>query len=266
MTRKSHGFFGGTMKYLKDGERLDDLQLKGLKIIQKEKGFCFGIDAVLLSNFAKLKKGDIAVDLGTGTGIIPILLSGKFEMTKIYGIEIQKEMAEMSSRSVEINDLSNTIKIINDDLKNTLNYFDRNSIDVVVSNPPYMVSGGAIVNPDSFKAISRHEILCNIDDVVKIASELLKNKGAFYMVHRPSRLVDIIYNCRKYNMEPKEIRFVMPKAGKRPNIMLIKSVKNGNPELKFLDPLIVYNDDGSYTDEIYKIYNSEKIDVFDKRG
>lgn len=254
------------MEFLKDGERLDDLQLKGLKIIQKEKGFCFGIDAVLLSNFAKLKKGDSVVDLGTGTGIISILLSGKFQAKSITGIEIQEEIAEMADRSIKLNNLTDKIRIINDDLNNAMKYFEKNSVDVVVSNPPYMVSGGAIVNPDSFKAISRHEIFCSIDDVVRIASDLLKNKGTLYMVHRPSRLVDIVYSCRKYEIEPKEIRFVAPKASKKPNIMLIKCVKGGNPELKFMDPLLVYNEDGSYTDEIYEIYNSENIDVFDKRG
>lgn len=249
---------------IKENERIDDLQLNGLRIIQNPDGFCFGIDAVLLSNFAKVKKNEVVVDLGTGTGVIPILLSGKTKASKLYGVEVQDEVADMARRSIDLNNLGEKIEIIEDNLKNALKYLEKGKIDVVVTNPPYFSSGDALVNPASYKAISRHEILCNLDDIISVSSDLLKHGGCLYMVHRPHRLVDILCSLRKYRLEPKEIRFVHPKRSKRPNIMLIKAVKFGNPELKFLDPLVVYEDDGTYTDEIYKIYSNVKIDVFGK--
>jgi len=249
---------------LKFGERIDDLQLDGLKIIQNEDGFCFGIDAVLLSNFVKIKKNKIAVDLGTGTGIIPLLISAKTDVKKIYAFEIQSEVCDMAIRSVRLNNLENKIKIINDDLKNVENYIDKHSVDVVISNPPYFVKGTSFVNPNDYKAISRHEIMCTFEDIVKSSDYLLKPNGNFYLVHRPHRLSDIIYELKKYKLEPKEIRFVMPKSNKKPNIMLIKATKYGKSELKFLDPLIVYNDDDTYTDEIYEIYNNVKMDTFSR--
>lgn len=249
---------------IKDGERIDDLQLDGLRIIQNPNGFCFGIDAVLLSNFAKVKKNEKVVDLGTGTGVIPILLSGKTKASKLYGVEVQSEVADMARRSIELNNLDEKIEIIEDNLKNTLTHLGKGKIDVVVTNPPYFSSGDAIVNPTSYKAISRHELLCNLEDVVSVSAGLLKHGGTMYMVHRPHRLVDILCSLRKHRLEPKEIRFVHPKRSKRPNIVLIKAVKFGNPELKFMDPLVVYEDDGSYTSEIYDIYSNVKIDVFGK--
>lgn len=251
---------------LKENERIDDLQLDGLRIIQNSDGFCFGIDAVLLSDFARCKKGGTIVDLGTGTGVIPILLSSKTKASKIYGMEIQDEVADMARRSVALNDLGDRVFIVEDDLNNSFDHIGKGTVDTVVTNPPYFSNGDAIVNPTSYKAISRHEILCTLDDVVRVSSQLLKHGGAIYMVHRPHRLVDILCSMRKYRIEPKEIRFVHPKRDKKPNIVLIKGVKFGNPELKFMDPLVVYNDDGTYTDEIYKIYNSVNISVFDKRS
>lgn len=249
---------------IKDEERIDDLQLNGLRIIQNPNGFCFGIDAVLLSNFAKIKKNEKVVDLGTGTGVIPILLSGKTKASKLYGVEVQSEVADMARRSIVLNNLEEKIEIIEDNLKNAVKYIGKGKIDVVVTNPPYFSSGDALVNPDSYKAISRHELLCSLDDVVSVSSDLLKHGGTLYMVHRPHRLVDILCSLRNHRLEPKEIRFVHPKRSKRPNIVLIKAVKFGNPELKFMDPLVVYEDDGSYTDEIYEIYSNVKIDVFGK--
>lgn len=249
---------------IKDGERIDDLQLDGLRIIQNPNGFCFGIDAVLLSNFAKVKKNEKVVDLGTGTGVIPILLSGKTKASKLYGVEVQSEVADMAKRSIKLNNLEEKIEIIEDNLKNAISHLGKGKIDVVVSNPPYFSSGDAIVNPTSYKAISRHELLCSLEDVVSVSAGLLKHGGTMYMVHRPHRLVDILCSLRKHRLEPKEIRFVHPKKSKKPNIVLIKAVKFGNPELKFMDPLVVYEDDGSYTSEIYDIYSNVKIDVFGK--
>lgn len=246
------------------GERVDDLQLKGLKIIQNPEGFCFGIDAVLLSNFAEIKKNATVVDLCTGTGIVPLLVAGKSQASKIYGIEIQNSVADMAQRSVKLNGLEERVEIIEDDLKKAFNHLSPGSVDVVTCNPPYIASGGGILNPHSYKAISRHEVLCTLEDVIASASKLLCNKGTLFMVHRPSRLIDISYLARKYGLEPKIIRFVQPKANKKPNILLVKCVKGGNPELKFMDPLIVYEEDGDYTQEIYKIYNNENIDVFNK--
>lgn len=251
---------------IKENERVDDLQLKGLKIIQNPEGFCFGIDAVLVSNFSQIKKNGTVVDLGTGTGIIPLLVSGKSSAKKIYGVEVQDDVADMARRSVTLNKLEERIEIIHQNLKNIFDYLPKGIADVVISNPPYMPAGGAIVNPGSVKAISRHEVLCTLEDVMKTAAGLLKEKGGFYMVHKPSRLVDIIELGRRYKLEPKVIRMVHPKEGKEPNIMLIKCVKSGNPELRIMPPLYVYNIDGTYTNEIFDIYNQVNIDVFDKRG
>lgn len=245
---------------LKVNERVDDLQLKGLKIIQNPKGFCYGIDAVLISNFCEVRKNDVVVDLGTGTGIIPILIAGKSEASKIYGIEIQEEVAEMAIRSVSLNNLNQRISIVNDNLCNGDKHIKPSSVDVVVSNPPYVSKGAGLINPKSNKAISRHEIHCTIEDVIQTSANLLKQGGSFFMVHRPSRLVDIIYYARKYNLEPKLIRFVHPRVGTEPNILLIKCVKNSGAEIKFMDPLFVYDSEGNYTDEINDIYKNESID------
>lgn len=246
---------------LKKNERIDDLQCKGLKIIQNPKGFCFGIDAILLSNFCEIKKGSRVVDLGTGTGIIPILIAGKSSTKEIYGIEIQKTVADMAARSIKLNKLENRVRIINKDLKEILDDLEINSMDVVTSNPPYMSAGGGLENPEDMKAISRHEIKCTLEDVISTASRLLKHNGHFYLIHRPHRLVDIIYLCRQYKLEPKKLRFIHPNRDKKPNLLLIKAIKAAKPELKFLDPLYVYNGDGSYTKEIYEIYQRESIEI-----
>ncbi|SHK17213.1 tRNA1(Val) (adenine(37)-N6)-methyltransferase [Paramaledivibacter caminithermalis] len=247
---------------LKENERIDDLQCKGLKIIQNSKGFCFGIDAVLLSNFCEIKKNAKIVDLGTGTGIVPILIAGKSTAEKIYGIEIQKEVADMARRSIKLNNLEERIEIINEDIKNIEGLIEVNSIDVVVSNPPYMEPHGGLKNPEDLKAISRHEIKCTLEDIIKITSRLLKHNGYFYLVHRPHRLVDIMFLCRKYKLEPKKLRFVHPNKNKKPNLILLKCIKAAKPELKFLNPLYVYGEDGSYTDEIYEIYGKESINSY----
>jgi len=246
---------------LKENERIDDLQFKGLKIIQNPKGFCYGIDAVLISNFCEIKKNAVVVDLGTGTGIIPILIAGKSSASQIYGFEIQEEVADMAERSVQLNELESRIKIIKDNLCNAGNHLKPSSVDVVVSNPPYVSQGGGIVNPTSYKAISRHEIHCTLEDVIKSSSKMLKQGGSLFMVHRPSRLVDIMYLCRTYNLEPKLIRFIHPRAGVKPNILLVKCVKDSGQELKFMDPLYVYETNGEYTKELSDIYDNQCISI-----
>lgn len=241
---------------LKENERIDDLQYKGLKIIQNKKEFCFGIDSILLSEFAKeIKKESKIMDIGTGTGIIAILLSKKTEAKEIIGIEIQKNMAEMATRSVKLNNLENKIKIINDDIKNINNLFDKNSFDVIVTNPPYKKDNTGLKSDTEGKLISRHEIACTIEDIIKASNYLLKQKGTLYMVHRPERIVELCELLRKYKIEPKNIRFVYPKKDKEPNLILIKAVKNAKEFLKVEKPLFVYDDDGRYTEEILKIYN-----------
>ncbi|MBU5313200.1 tRNA1(Val) (adenine(37)-N6)-methyltransferase [Tissierella carlieri] len=237
---------------LRDDERIDIIPGSDFKIIQNKNKFSYGTDAIFLSHFAK-SKGKV-VDLGTGTGIIPLRLYAKDKVDIIYGVEIQEEVADMAKRSIELNNLEEKIIILNMDLKELPEKFGRNTIDTITTNPPYMKAGGALVNPEENFAISRHEIACTLEDIIKVSEYLLKPLGKFYMVHRPDRLVDIIYSLRKYKLEPKYIRFVQPKSTKKPNLVLIEAVKTGKPDLKFYDPLIVYNEDGSYTDEISIIY------------
>ena len=243
---------------LKDTERIDDLQLKGLKVIQDKNGFCFGIDAVLLANFAKVKKRARVVDLGTGTGIIPVLIAGKSEAEKIVGVEIQEEVWEMANRTVKLNDLQDRLEIVKGDIKTIDKQLPVHGFNVATSNPPYMHMNG-IQNPNDKKAISRHEVLCDLEDVIRAASRLVMPRGKFFMIHRPTRLVDIIELGRKYRLEPKVVQFIHPKVGKAPNLMLVEFTKDGRPELKILDPLYVYGDDGNYTEEIRKIYANEDI-------
>ena len=246
---------------LKENERIDDLEFNNLKIIQNKKGFCYGIDSVLIADFAKeIKKDARGVDLGTGTGIISILLAAKTNLSKIIGIEIQKEVADMARRSVELNNLQNKIEILNLNIKNIISCqeIERESFDFVVTNPPYKKLETGKINENEYKYISRHEVTANLEDFLKVSKYLLKDKGSFYMVHRPDRLVDIIELMRKYKIEPKKIRFVLSSIDKEPTLVLIKGIKNANPFLKIEKPLIIYNSNGEYTDEIYKIYNRDK--------
>jgi len=243
---------------LKETERIDDLQLKGLKLIQDTNGFCFGIDAVLLANFAKIKRGANVADLGTGTGIIPILIAGKSEAKKIVGVEIQEEVYEMATRSIKLNKLEDRVQIVNADIKTIDKELEVHGYHVVTSNPPYMHMDG-IKNPNDKKAISRHEVKCNLEDVIRSASRLTMPKGKFFMIHRPTRLVDIITLGRKYKLEPKQLQFIHPRANKAPNLVLVEFVKDGRPELKILDPLYVYGEDGNYTEELRAVYANEDI-------
>lgn len=246
---------------LMEDERIDDLQYKGLKIIQKTKAFRFGLDAVLLANFADVKKGNSVIDLGTGTGIISILLAGKTEAKSIVGLEVQKDIAEMADRSVKMNCLEDRVKIVCGDLKESVKLFGASSFDVVVTNPPYMNRGGGLINLSDTKAISRHEILCSLEDVIKSSYKLLIPGGQFAMVHRPDRLVDIIWLMRNYSIEPKYIRFVHPSPYKKPNLILIKGTRQGRPQLKMMDPLYVYDEKGKYSKEINEIYCREVAEI-----
>ncbi len=237
-----------------EDERIDDLQRNGYRIIQKKKGFCFGMDAVLLSGFAQVKEGEAALDLGTGTGIIPILLEAKTQGKHFTGLEIQKEMAEMASRSVCLNHLEDRVDIVNGDIREASRLFGKASFDVVTSNPPYMNDNHGLKNPDLPKAIARHEVLCTLDDVCREASLLLKSGGRFYMVHRPHRLVEIITALKNYRLEPKRMKLVHPFADKEANMVLIEAVRGGKSMMKVEAPVIVYREPGVYTQEIYDVY------------
>ncbi len=239
---------------LKEDERIDDLQRNHLKIIQKTNGFCFGMDAVLLSGFASVKQGERAIDLGTGTGIIPILLSAKTEGKEFVGLEIQEEMADMAARSIAMNQIEDRVKIIRGDIKEAGTIFGRVSFDVVTSNPPYMNDAHGLKNPDLPKAIARHEVLCTLDDVVRSAAELVRPGGRFYMVHRPHRLAELITTLKQYKMEPKRIKMVHPYQNKDANMVLIESVRGGRSMVKVEAPIIVYKEVGVYTEEICQIY------------
>ncbi len=241
---------------LKENERIDDLEFKNLKIIQNKDGFCFGMDSVLLSDFAKeIKKNSSIADLGTGTGILAILLSGKTQDTQIVGVEIQKEVAKMANRSILLNNLKNRIQIICEDIKNLKAKYEQGSFDAIVTNPPYKKVGTGKINKKDKKIISRHEITANLEDFISISNYLLKDHGSIYMVHRPERIADIFVLLRKYKLEPKVLKIVYPTLEKSPNLILIKAVKNSKPFLKVEKPLIVYTNEGNYTDEILKIYN-----------
>ena len=243
---------------LKDNERIDDLQIKNLKIIQNTDGFCFGIDSVILSDFAKdIKKNSKVIDLGTGTGIIGFLLIAKTNLANITGIEVQAEVADMANRSIMLNNLENKFNIINCNIKNILDNVERESFDVVVTNPPYRKNNTGGKNENEKKLISRHEILADINDFIKTAKIVLKDKGTLYMVHRPERLSDIIYSLRENKIEPKKIRFVYSKNdSKNAKLVLIKAVKNGGDFLEIENPLYIYRENGEYSDEIINIYNN----------
>lgn len=244
------------MEFLREDETLEDLQLNGLKLIQKKDGFRFGVDAVLLANFAKVKKNGTVIDLCSGTGIIPFILAGKTEAKKITGIEIQEDMVEMANRSVEFNYLNERVQFINKDLKDINGMKSLEKVDVVTVNPPYKLANSGILNPKDKMAIARHEVCCTLEDVIRTSRTLLKDNGRLFMVHRPERLVDILSLMREYKIEPKRIRMVHPSAKKAPNIVLIEGQRDGGRFFKWEDPLYVHNEDGSYTEEIDKIYNS----------
>ena len=236
------------------GERLDDLQCNGLYLIQDPDKFCFGIDAVLLSNFVKVKKNGHVVDLCTGSGIVPILLSAKIGAKKITGIEIQSDIADMARRSVSYNKLDEKIDIINDDISNALKYIKHSCVDTVCVNPPYMKDMAAIKNPDLPLAIARHELLTDLESVINIANKLLKENGRFFMIHRPSRLSEIFASMKQNRIEPKRIRFIHSYIYSKANLVLIEGLKGSGVWLDVEPPLAVYKEKNVYTDEVLKIY------------
>lgn len=237
-----------------ENERLDELHRNGYKIIQDKGRFCFGMDAVLLSGFARVKQGEKVLDLGTGTGIIPILLEAKTDGEHFTGLEIQPESADMASRSVAYNDLQDKIDIVVGDIKDASQRFGASSFDVITTNPPYMIGKHGIKNDQDAKAIARHEILCDLDDILRESAKMLKPSGRFYMVHRPFRLAEIFSKMIEYRIEPKRMQLVYPFVDKEPNMVLIEGLRGGKSRITVEKPLIVYKEPGVYTDEIYDIY------------
>jgi len=239
---------------VKENERLDELQRNGYQIIQNPDKFCFGMDAVLLSGFASARKGDRVLDLGTGTGIIPILMEAKTEASHFTGLEIQEESADMARRSVALNGLEDKIEIITGDIKEADRIFKSASFDVITCNPPYMIRQHGLINTGSPKAIARHEILCSLEDVVSQTARLLKPGGHFYLVHRPFRLAEIMVTLSGYKLEPKRMQMVYPFIDKEPNMVLLEAVRGGRARMKVEKPLIIYKEPGVYMPEIYDIY------------
>lgn len=237
---------------------MDDLQTNGYYIIQDPSRFCFGIDAVLLSSFAKVKKHEKALDLGTGTGIIPILLEAKNEGTCYRALEIQEESADMAARSVRYNHLEDKIEIKTGDIKEAAKLYGAASFEVITTNPPYMIGDHGLKNTNEAKYIARHEALCTLDDIMRESAKLLKDKGRFYMVHRPFRLPEIIRTMSQYRIEPKRMRLVYPYVDKEPNMVLIEGLKNGKPRMQVEPPLIVYEKNGDYTEEVLRMYGEMK--------
>lgn len=236
------------------GERLDDLQCKGYQIIQDPKRFCFGVDAVFLSNFVTVKTGERILDLGTGTGIIPILLAAKTEAGHITGLEIQKESAEMAERSVRLNGLEERIEIVEGDIREAAGLFPAASFDVITSNPPYMTNQHGLENAYAPKNIARHEILCNLEEVVQAAARLVKPGGSFFLIHKPFRLAEIFATLMQYKLEPKRMRLIHPYADKEPTMVMVEAVRGGRSRIKVEAPLIVYQEKGIYTEEVKRMY------------
>ncbi len=240
--------------FLHPGERFDDLNRNGYSIIQDPKRFCFGMDAVLLSGFAEVKEGDEVLDLGTGTGIIPILLEAKTKGGHFTGLEIQRESADMARRSVAYNHLEDKVSIVEGDIKEASQLFAPSSFDVITTNPPYMIGQHGLPNTEEAKFIARHEVLCTLEDVVRESAKLLKPGGRFFMVHRPFRLAEIMVTMTKYKIEPKRMKLVYPFVDKEPNMVLIGGIRGGNSRMTVEKPLIVYKEQDIYTDEIIDIY------------
>lgn len=240
---------------LKPGERIDSLLRNGYRLIQNPERFCFGMDAVLLSSFAKAKPNESVLDFGTGNGVIPILMEAKTDGKKFFGLEIQEESADLARRSVALNGLEDKIEIVTGDIKEAVNLFGAASFHVITMNPPYMTENHGLVNPSDAKAIARHEITCNLEEMIAQASKVLKPRGRFYMVHRPFRLAEILSLMVQYRLEPKRMRLVYPYVDKEPNMVLIEGLKDGNSRITVERPLIVYEKPGVYTEELKRMYD-----------
>ena len=247
---------------IRKNERIDDLGINDLKIIQNKEYFCFGTDSVLLANFVKSENSNnVILDLCSGSGVIPIILSAKKKYKKIFGVELQSEMYDLFDRNIKINNLEDSIISINENVKDIkdirkkiTSIMEKDKIDIITCNPPYKEIGTGLTTNHDVKTIAKCEVMCNLEDIFITSSKMLGKGGKLYLVHKPERLSDLIYFGRKYNLEAKEIRFVYPKINKKPSIVLISYRKDGGNETKVLEPLIEYNDDMSYTDEIYRIY------------
>ena len=236
--------------------RIDLVPGTEYKIIQDKDLFSYGIDAILLSHFCKAK--GVVVDLGTGTGIIPLRIADKQGVSLVYGVEIQEEVARMAQETVKLNSLQDRIKILHSDLKDLPETLGKASVDTVITNPPYMKPGGAIVNREDNFAISRHEIAATLEDIAAVGQYILKPLGKLYMVHRPNRLVDVLCTLRKHGLEPKYMQWVHPKPGKQPNLFMVEAVKGGKSDFKYRDPIVVYDENGKYNEEIYEIYGMSR--------
>jgi len=235
-------------------ERIDDLHRDGLKIFQDPALFCFGVDAVLLTGFVKAKPGEKLLDLCTGNGVIPILLSAKTEAELLVGLEINAESAALARKSIALNKLEGKVRIDEGDIKNISAYYKLSEFDVVTANPPYIAENSGLLNERAAVSAARHELLCNLEDVIKAAAHVLKTGGRFYMIHRPHRLTDILSLLRQYKVEPKFLRFIQPTAKQEPTMIIVEAVKGGKPALKIPAPIVIYNDDRSYTEEVRRIY------------
>ena len=243
---------------INNDESIDDLGLNGLRIIQKQDAFRFGVDAVLLSDFANVKTKHRVIDLCTGTGIVPLLIYGKYNPKEVWGLEIQEEMEEMAGRSAKLNNIEDIVKFKCGDLKDKNLHKELGRFDVLTVNPPYKLNNAGIINPNDKLAIARHEILCNLEDVIAAAKRLLNDNGRMFIVHRPERLADIFELMRKYNIEPKRVRMVHPNVNKAPNIVLVEGQRDGGKFLKWEKPLYVYDENGKFTEEIDIIYGRDR--------
>lgn len=235
-------------------ERLDDLQLSGLKILQDPERFCFGMDAVLLSGFVQVPDGANVLDLCTGTGILPLLLSAKTKAGQLTGLEIQPESADMARRSVELNHLTERINIVTGDVKEADRLFGAAFFSVITCNPPYIAGGAGLQNPEAPKAIARHEVLCTFRDVCEQSAKLLNHGGKLFLVHRPDRLSELLVTLTECGLEPKRLRIVYPFADKAPNMVLIEAARGGRPGITVEKPLIIYDTPGQYSEEIRRDY------------
>lgn len=226
---------------LNNNEKIEDLEDKRLKIIQAKDSYRFSVDSILLLNFIRLKNYENIIDLGTGSGIIPLLLFGKKKGLSIYGVEIQKDLADMARRSVELNKLQNGITIIQEDFRNLKNNFKNQQFDVVVSNPPYISMGQGKINPSINKAIARHEVKGDLEDMISVSNYLLKNKGRIYLIYRSAKLIKLVITLKRYGIEPKVIKLIHPRPGENANLVLLEGIKSGKEELKIEDPIFLYS-------------------------